>query len=601
MNAISIPPIIMATLMFYVGFYHFLIYRRQISNRENLTFALSCFGVGMYAVCCAGLYNASSPEIGVEWQRFQVITLAVLAIVLLWFIADYTNRTNKKIVIGFTVYFLFAAVSGLIIRSNLTWTNVTSIKEIQLPIGYHIRYNEMVPGVLTDFQGIVGLIYFIYIFMVSLKFYKSGNKEKGMPLLIAMAVLFAGSLNDTLVSSGFYDFIYILEYSYIGMILVFTLFFTNNVIKAGEIKVALQKSEKKYRALFEKTNDAIFVVEKSTGRYLDANDAASELTGRTLEELKQLTTHDITPKNSYDRLSKINNSGGTVDLGNVIYHKEDNSHRIAKLSAVPMNDNAVIGIARDITHDLEIEKQLRQSQKMEAIGTLAGGIAHDFNNILSGIFGYTQLAEMNLDDSQKVKKNLGQIIKGAQRAAELVNQILTFSRQVEYNLIPLKLSLVVKEATRFLRSSIPSSIVIEEKISSQAMVLADSTMTHQVVMNLCTNAFHAMLDSGGTLTIELSDIEITTKDHSATTSYMPGNYVKLEIRDTGHGMNEETLEKIFEPYFTSKQTDKGTGLGLAVVDGIVKKHKGFIKTYSKVGTGSTFQVFWPAIEIDDSL
>jgi len=239
MNAISIPPIIMATLMFYVGFYHFLIYRRQISNRENLTFALSCFGVGMYAVCCAGLYNASSPEIGVEWQRFQVITLAVLAIVLLWFIADYTNRTNKKIVIGFTVYFLFAAVSGLIIRSNLTWTNVTSIKEIQLPIGYHIRYNEMVPGVLTDFQGIVGLIYFIYIFMVSLKFYKSGNKEKGMPLLIAMAVLFAGNLNDTLVSSGFYDFIYILEYSYIGMILVFTLFFTNNVIKAGEIKVAL--------------------------------------------------------------------------------------------------------------------------------------------------------------------------------------------------------------------------------------------------------------------------------------------------------------------------------------------------------------------------
>jgi len=207
MNVISIPPIVMATLMFYVGFYHFLIYRRQKENRENLTFALSCFSVGIYAVCCAGLYNVSSPEVGVEWQRFQLITLALLAVSLLWFIADYISHTDRNIITGFTVYFVFAALAGLLIRSDLTWTSVTAIKEIQLPFGYDIIYNEMVPGVLTYLQSIVGLIYFLYIFMVSLKFYRSGNKEKGMPLLIAMAILFTGLMNDTFVSSGFYDFI----------------------------------------------------------------------------------------------------------------------------------------------------------------------------------------------------------------------------------------------------------------------------------------------------------------------------------------------------------------------------------------------------------
>jgi len=856
MNAISIPPIVMSTLMFYVGFYHFLIYLRQKDNRENLTFAFSCFSVGLYSVCCAGLYTASLPEIGVQWQRFQVITLAVLGIALLLFIADYTGQTNRKIVIGFTVYYLFAALMGFFIRNDLAWTNVASIKEIRLPFGYDIRYNEMAPGVLTNFQSLVGLIYFIYIFTVALRFYRSGNKEKGMPMLMAMAILFSGLLNDTFVSSGFYDFIYILEYSYIGLIFVFTFFLTNNVIKAGEIKVALRKSEenlrttldsigdavissdtqgcinlmnpvaekltgwsfeeangkpieevlrivhaktgkklnnpvgkvlkngktvsladhsmlisknnnkyqiadsaapirsdtnniigvvmvfrdvteeyrmrdtvkkseqylhsifraapigiglstdrilkqiteqickmtgyaedklinrsarilypsrddyeyvgretnkqiqehgtgimetrwkckdgriinvllsstpmdtndlskgitfaalditerkkanaalwkseKRYRTLFDKTNDAIFVVEKSTGRYLDANNAASELTGRTLDELKQLTTHDVTPKNSHEYLSKINKSTGTIDLGTVIYQRPDNNNRIAKLSIVPVNDRASICIAKDITHDLEVEKQLRQSQKMEAIGTLAGGIAHDFNNILSGIFGYAQLAEMHVNDSEKIKKNLSQIVKGAKRAAELVQQILTFSRQVEYNKNPLKLSRVVKEAVKFLRSSIPVTIVIKEKISSKEIVLADSTMTHQVVMNLCTNAYHSMRDSGGILTVELNDIKITPQDHS-TANYLPGNYVRLEVRDTGHGMDKETLEKIFDPYFTTKKTDKGTGLGLAMVGGIVTKHKGFMKVYSEVGLGSTFQVFWPVIEKNYSL
>jgi PAS domain S-box-containing protein len=363
----------------------------------------------------------------------------------------------------------------------------------------------------------------------------------------------------------------------------------------------VKASEKLYKTLFEKTNDAIFIIEQNTSKYLDANAAAAQLTGRTIEELKTLTCRDILPEGADERFEIFAKLDTAKEMGQETYHRPDGSFKIAKLSVVPMDDNAVIAIARDITHDLEMEKQLRHSQKMEAIGTLAGGIAHDFNNILSGILGYAQLTRMNLDDPGKTQQSLDQMVQGAERAAGLVQQILTFSRQIEHKTNPLKLFLIIKEAIKFLRSSIPSNIEIEEKIESRAAVLADPVQVHQVVMNLCTNAYHAMRDSGGILTVELTEIEITTLELLPTNSYSPGLYLKLEVKDTGHGIPKATLDKIFDPYFSTKQPDKGTGLGLAVVNGIVKKHNGFIKAYSEVNQGSTFQVFWPVINKQESL
>ena len=357
-----------------------------------------------------------------------------------------------------------------------------------------------------------------------------------------------------------------------------------------------QESEELYRTLFEKTNDAIFIIEKNTSQYLDANVAATKLTGYSLEDLKHLTCGDILPDGADERFKIFKTLDKTKDMGQATYKRPNNTVKIAKLSAVPLNKNAVIAIARDITNDLEMEKQLRHSQKMEAIGTLAGGIAHDFNNILSGILGYAQLAKMTLDEPDKTKKSLDQIVQGAQRAAGLVQQILTFSRQVEHQKNPLKLFLIVKEAIKFLRSSIPTNIEIQDKIKSKASVLADPVQVHQVVMNLCTNAYHAMRASGGILMVELSEIEISPLEIHSINLYAPGHYLKLEVKDTGQGMDKETLEKIFDPYFTTKQPDKGTGLGLAVVSGIVKKHNGFIKAYSKPNQGSSFQIFWPIID-----
>lgn len=366
-------------------------------------------------------------------------------------------------------------------------------------------------------------------------------------------------------------------------------------LRAVQAFEALQRSERQYKTLFEKTNDAIFIIEKKTGRYIDANEAAVTLTGIPLNALKEMTLSHIAPESADQWLSQMSQIDNAIDMGEVTFRKPDNTCRIAKVSSVPLDERAVVSIARDITHDLEIESQLRQSQKMEAIGTLAGGIAHDFNNILSSIFGYAQLAEMDINDPKKAKKDISQVIKGAHRAADLVHQILTFSRKTEHSSNPLKLFTIVKEAIKFLRSSIPATIEIEDKISSKSTILADQTQAHQVVMNLCTNAYHAMRDSGGKLKVELIDVEIT-ETHPVISNQKPGRYIKLEVEDTGHGIDSETLKRVFDPYFTTKSQDEGTGLGLAVVDGIVKKHNGFIKITSEVGKGTTFRVFWPVIE-----
>lgn len=257
---------------------------------------------------------------------------------------------------------------------------------------------------------------------------------------------------------------------------------------------------------------------------------------------------------------------------------------------------AFASIRRDITEQTKMEQKLRQSQKMEAIGTLAGGIAHDFNNILSGIFGYANLASMNLDNPEKAKKQIELLISGAKRAAGLVQQILTFSRQTEHKKNPIKLYLIVKEAVKFIRSSIPSSIEIQENITTRSAVLADSTQIHQIVMNLCTNAFKAMEHTGGILSISLEDIEVSGYKSIPDLGVPPGSYMRMAVSDTGTGMDSDTLGRIFEPYFTTKEIGEGTGLGLAVVLGIVEEHKGYIKAYSEPDKGSTFHVYFPILK-----
>lgn len=263
----------------------------------------------------------------------------------------------------------------------------------------------------------------------------------------------------------------------------------------------------------------------------------------------------------------------------------------------------IVTESRDITDLKQGEQersrmalQLEKSQKMEAIGTLAGGIAHDFNNILSSIFGYTQLAEMTLTTPEKARQHISQIVKGAQRASGLVQQILTFSRQTEYKKLPLKLHLVVKEALKLLRSSIPTTIEIKTKITAKAMVNADPTQMHQVIMNLCTNAYHSMLEEGGQLTVCLQEVDQIEPAHVQEGFIKSDPYLKLIVSDTGHGMDTQTLEKAFDPYFTTKEIGRGTGFGLALVHAIVDEHGGIIHVDSHLEKGSSFCIYLPIVK-----
>jgi len=259
-------------------------------------------------------------------------------------------------------------------------------------------------------------------------------------------------------------------------------------------------------------------------------------------------------------------------------------------------------IATDITDlkALEEEKmqfgeKLRQTQKMEAIGTLAGGIAHDFNNILSSVIGYSELCLEKVKKDTQLHNNLQEVFNAGMRAKDLVKQILAYSRQTEQELQPIQVKLIVKEALKLLRASLPTTIEIRQNIESDEAVQADATQIHQILMNLCTNAGHAMREAGGILEVSLSDVELDTEFAAQNSEILPGFYQILSVSDTGHGISANEMEKIFDPFYTTKRPDEGTGMGLSVVHGIVKSHGGAIKVYSELGKGSSFNVYLPII------
>jgi len=262
------------------------------------------------------------------------------------------------------------------------------------------------------------------------------------------------------------------------------------------------------------------------------------------------------------------------------------------------NDNYTkfIKIYTDITRRKMLEKELLQAHKMEAIGTLAGGIAHDFNNILSALIGFSQLALKNVEKDSLMEEDLTEILNCGLRAKELVRQILTFARQSDEKYSYIHLDYIVKEVAKFIRSTIPSSVDLKTKVQSASVVFANPTQIHQVLMNLCTNSAHAMKSDGGILKISLTDERIDKNDTKSIQSPKPGNYVKLEVSDTGTGITPQVREKMFEPYFTTKDQGEGTGMGLAVVQGIVKDIGGTIKVKTAFGQGTVFTVFLPIVD-----
>ena len=278
------------------------------------------------------------------------------------------------------------------------------------------------------------------------------------------------------------------------------------------------------------------------------------------------------------------------------------NNRRWRVTSIPVPNDAgvlqhILYVGDDITDYLTIDKEVRQSHKLESLGTLAGGIAHDFNNILSGIVGYTELSLAIVKEEGTLKEYLRELAQAGKRATALVRQILTFTRRGEGRLISTEIPVIIKEVLQFLRATLPTTIELRQHIDSTVdPVLADPVQIHQVVMNLCTNAGHAMEPYGGKLTVTVGKAELAPQFFETNRELLPGDYLVLSVADTGCGMSQETMASIFDPYFTTKPPGQGTGLGLSVVHGIVKDCGGHIAVDSVEGHGTTLSIYLPMVE-----
>ena len=380
-----------------------------------------------------------------------------------------------------------------------------------------------------------------------------------------------------------------------------------NALENKKNRQALQENEERRRTIFETFPDPVTLIRAEDGRCVDVNSAFTRLTGWTHNEVVGKIAADIdlwhNPKEREKLTAGIAQQGMIENL-EAKFRLKDGSVITALMSAVliKLKDKPhILTITRDISElksaQEEREKlktQLIQAQKMEAIGTLAGGIAHDFNNILGAIIGYAEMALYDTQEDTMEHYNIDQVLRAGHRAKDLVKQILAFSRKSEQDKTVISSTPIIKEVLKLLRASLPTTIEIKQDIEPNPdPIFADPTQIHQVIMNLCTNSAHAMEDSGGILQVSLSNFELTARRASQHSELNPGPYVKLSISDTGNGMDAVTMSRIFDPYFTTKEQDKGTGMGLAVVHGIVKGHGGGIHVESAPGEGTRFDILFP--------
>lgn len=362
-----------------------------------------------------------------------------------------------------------------------------------------------------------------------------------------------------------------------------------------------QNERKSLLAAVEQTSDSILITDQNRViRYVNprfeklSGFLQKDVIGKKVDEIWHECVTKTFPDNLFSELDRSDSWKGRIIAKNKAGDFYETETTMTGVRDASENLMSYVVVNKDVTHEARLEKQLIQAQKMQAIGTLAGGIAHDFNNILSAIMGYTEICMLQTSENTQIPRRLSRVMHACQRARELVRQILTFSRQSHQDMFRVQIHLIIKEALKLLRAALPSTIEIRQKIHTDSgYIFADPIQIHQVLINLCTNAADAMGQNGGVLSVGLDSVIIGTGKIEKFRDLKPGDYVRLTVSDTGHGINTEIMNRIFDPFFTSQQSHENKGMGLAVVQSIVRNHGGAVYADSQPGKGSVFEVFLP--------
>lgn len=367
-------------------------------------------------------------------------------------------------------------------------------------------------------------------------------------------------------------------------------------------RIRVEQEMKKLAVAVEQSTESILIADR-TGMIQYVNAAFEAITGYRADEVigktPDLFRHEKHDDEFYSQLLSTISSGSKWE-GRIASNRKEGTPFSVEAIIYPIREENgevqnYVAISRDITHEIEVERQLRQTQKMNAIGELAGGVSHDFNNILTAILGYVALCMNTVDEDSKTHGYLREIIKAGDRAAKLVRQILTFSRQEEQDFHSVSLQEVIEDSLGMVKTTIKPNVSLDIEIDTECgPVFGNTTQLQQVMVNLCTNAVHALGRDEGSLRVTLRQIELLGKKHGdRVVNLDPGLYACITVEDTGCGMPPEVMERIFEPYYTTKKKGQGTGFGLSIVHGIVSKHKGFISVESEPGRGTLFTLYFP--------
>lgn len=379
-----------------------------------------------------------------------------------------------------------------------------------------------------------------------------------------------------------------------------------------DLEIALEERDERFRQLVDHIKEVFWVFAPDQSEVWYVSPQYETVWGRScaslIEDSRSLW-NAIHPHDQPRFLTHQIEPDGNGVQGECRIVRPDNTMRWVRIQTIPIRKPngdllSLAGVAEDITERKRVEealtkteRQFRQSSRMEAIGTLAGGIAHDFNNILTAILGYTELALATVPKESRTQRNLQEVLTAGHRAKHLVLQILTFSRQAGQGKKPTPLHMVVRESLKLLRSTIPTTIEIRQALKTEATILADPTQMHQIIFNLCTNAEYAMREPGGILNVVLEDVEVTEDLARTISGLQVSPHVRLTVQDTGSGMTPEVLERLFDPFFTTKPIGEGSGMGMAVVHGIIMGHRGAIVVDSVVNKGTKIEVYLPTVPI----